>query len=348
MLPRTDKERVTMTENQQVINQPDKNIFGSEASFRAKLEEIAMSEVAPIDSFVEETTTDSTRPQAPIVQEVPEALGHEETIDNSDYEGQSENTDQEGKKSHMIPISRLNKESEKRRAVELQLEAEREAKRQFEAELAALKKYAIKPEIEVEHKPVAIDPLDEVAFKHHDNEIKALKSRLDEQTNFINQQVDNNKYLNTVNKQVSDFEASHPDYNDAANHLFNVEKSIMMRVLKDETKAIAAVNQKYQDLGRYTINNGDNLAESIYEMAKTYGYQGNNRSNTPRQPDTPNIAALQKNMAATRSTAGLGNNAALSPNNVELTVTDMLDKYGRVDQEAFHKKLAKITGNYSY
>ncbi len=188
-----------------------------------------------------------------------------------------------------------------------------------------------------------IDPLDTDTYNYAKKEIHDLRSEMKSMAKQMADQQMQNQMYNVASAQESHFSKDHPDFKDAIEHVRNVEINIAKALIPDEKQAIAMVDQKLRDTIQISINNGKNAAETMYNMAKTYGYAGKAIPVTPTQG--ANLDAISKNMQNSRSISDVGNSANLSTL-VPIDIQAAMNKNGNmtsgVDADKFHAMLSKI------
>lgn len=328
----------------------DASILGNEDTFRAALAK-AGSESEP----------DSTDNSAEIPQDVELATREnanaedssegDEIRDTENVSADDELSDNSGQldtetKGHMIPKSRLNQELEKRKGLEAQLLKEREERIRFETQvqmLTNIQQQSILEQPQNQQPSInEIDPLDIDTYNYAKREIEALKMQLQNVAHETQQRTTEMQYHNMVMAQEAEFSKEHPDFLDAMKHVQDVEFNIAKELLGDEIAATEYVGAKLRDTLTHSLKGGKNAAETIYKMAKTYGYK-TSQAQSKAEP-TKNIAAISKNMQRSVNTAHLGNSSSFG--NIPIDIASAMNKSGNplsgVNPESFHKMLERL------
>lgn len=311
------------------------DIFSSTEKFHEELEKVSNSN---IPEPIQKETTDE--PVLATEATLPEKL--EETIESEVNEPDT-SPDESYKENKYIPKSRFNQEIEKRKALEEQLQAEREAKIRYETQLEMIKQAQTQTANSENQELVEeYDPLDPDAHKMYMREINSLKQKLENVTNETQERTQQLQYYNTVTAQGAAFEKQHPDFNDALQYLSKVEKDVAKNFYSD-AQADQYVQQKLQNTLVAAINSGKNAAEVVYNMAKSYGYNVTNKSPEPKKGS--NLDAINNNMEKSASIHGLPNSVRMTDSGYETDSNslriDPKNPQSPFDPEKFHKALAK-------
>jgi hypothetical protein len=355
----------------------DTNIFASPEAFRAELNKaidheiqqtnnqlksgIQHSERAPESNSLQQDSEGSVRQDQSGQGEYADAdrdanndegNGEGETVTSDVYDGgveESSSTQEEGtseKKTHLIPQSRLKQETERRRAIEQELQSEREARIRMEAYMEALQAQSPQKQQDVP-KPINIDPLDSEAHNFYMSQINELKSALSQVTNQTSEFQKTNHMVNVIQNQQAQFERNHPDFNEALEHLKNVEREIASSYV-DEREVDSYVHDKLRQVVTGALNKGQNTAETIYNMAKKHGF--NSKAAQPKA-QTPNLSAINKNMAKTASLQGVSNSAGIANQgaiDIKGALNNRKNPYSAVNPQQFRELLerAENAGRY--
>lgn len=258
--------------------------------------------------------------------------------DNNPITTQEEGTPKE--KTHLIPQSRLKQETERRRAIEQELQAEREARIRMEAYMEALQAQSPQKQQDIP-KPINIDPLDSEAHNFYMSQINELKNALSQVTSQTSEFQKNNHMVNIVQNQQSQFERNHPDFNEALEHLKNVEREIASSYI-DEREVDAYVHDKLRHVVTGALNKGQNTAETIYNLAKKHGF--NSKAAQPKT-QIPNLQAINKNMAKTASLQGVSNSAGMSNQgaiDIKSALNNRKNPYSAVNPDHFRELLQRL------
>lgn len=302
----------------------DKSIFESPKAFHEHLQQVQANET---ENPMVVNTTPLPTPQVEESVELPttEPIASEVSDAQSDING------------HMIPKSRFDQINNRNKALEEQLQHEREARIRYEEQINMLGKLNEVQQEKIE--PETFEPLDQDTFKFASQVKKELEDFKRDTVEHLRQQ----QLQSLITVQEQDFASKHPDYMEALNHVKNVEYNIAKGLGVDDIQAQRMVDEKLRGTIMLSVNGGKNPSETIYNMAKTYGFNSINGNNNPNLPTNPNLNAIRDNMARTANAANLGNNAAVAmaePN----SVNDILDEHGRVNPEKFHARLQKLIG----
>jgi len=340
-------------------NIPPKEIFGDTNAFRAELAKFEHEQPTqypdgnPPEPTPENTpdgvanmSHDETEGEQHIEEEIDESPPEEENVQQS----ASSDEPQVKEKSHLIPKSRFNQEIEKRKALEEQLAKEREDRIRFETQLQMLDQQAQHQQMQYQQQAAAaqqeildnIDPLDADTYNYAKREIAALKEQLATVARDTETKTREMIYTNRVTTDEAKFQQTHPDFNDAFAHVQKVEMDIAKSLLGNEQAAQSYVADRMRAVLTTSVDSGKNAAETIYNMAKTYGY--NTTPRTEKTKPSINVEAVAKNMAAGANTSNIGNSGTFG--NVPTDIKAALDKSGRVDPGLFHKQLERIQRNH--
>ncbi len=319
-------------------------------SFHAKLKEVA-AKAAPeevkhsepvVEEPIEEQTIEESEstPVEMSTEEVEETTSSEPTEESSQH---SENDDYKNRK--FIPKSRFNQEIEKRKGLEEQIMKEREERIRYQTQVEMLAKMQQQtnptysaPEMDLDH----VDPLDSETHSVYSREIKQLKEELRKNS----QQTKQMQYATIVSNQEQFFQKDNPDYLDAANYLKNIEYTGAREMFGDDRTAEQVVMQKYQMLMSKSLESGKSVPETVYKLAKAYGYSPKaeiSNENSPAKTGS-NLKAINTNMKKSSSISGLGNGAGMgSPSvaNIKAAYKDPSNPSKGFDPAKFHQLLKK-------
>ncbi len=334
-------------------NVPPKEVFGDENAFRAELAKFEHEQPTqhpePTPDNIPEDDINMSHEETPGEENIPEESA-EESVDQHNHEASTETAETSGKeKSHLIPKSRFNQEIEKRKVLEEQLATERENRIRFETQLQMLDQQQQQVQLQQQQQNAAaqqevldnIDPLDSDTYNYAKREISALKEQLANVSRENEQRTKEMIYTNRVTTDEAKFQKDHPDFNDAFAHVQKVELDIAKNLLGNEAAAQSYVADRMRAVLTTSVDSGKNAAETIYNMAKTYGY--NTTSRAEKTKPSINVEAVAKNMARTANTSNIGNSGTFG--NVPTDIAAALDKSGRVDVGLFHKQLERLQKN---
>jgi len=297
-------------------NVPPKEVFGNPDAFRAELAKLEPEQPTqypdPTPDNIPEDDINMSHESTSGEENIPEES--EESVEEHNQETSTERAETSGKeKSHLIPKSRFNQEIEKRKALEEQLATERENRIRFETQLQMLDQQHQNAQLQQQQQNAAmqqevldnIDPLDSDTYNYAKREIDALKAQLATVAHETEQRTKEMIYTNRVTTDEAKFQKDHPDFNDAFAHVQKVELDIAKNLLGNEAAAQSYVADRMRAVLTTSVDSGKNAAETIYNMAKTYGYNTTTRSEKTKP--AINVEAVAKNMARTANTSNIGN-----------------------------------------
>ena len=246
-----------------------------------------------------------------------------------------------------IPKKRLDKELKRRQELEEQLRLERDSRIKTETELnlytEALKKLNTAQQ---STQPDSVDPIDSDAHNFYMKKIQDLENKLDERTKSIAESTQYSRFENTVNAQTAEFTRQHSDFHDAYKYVVDREVESAKLIGVPESQIEGYVMNKLQPIAYQIYNNGGNVAEGVYKLAKNYGYN----SKPATKASGVNLQAIDKN--SKKSSSMIDDVPATSTNIAQpatsFTKMDrfkdtMMNEDGRgVDPNKFRKVLSQI------
>lgn len=319
------------------------SVFANEDSFRAELAKLTEQPKESAASSAPEDVQEAQDTQSEHSEEATE----QEAPQDDEVSQLAQDEPQTQEKGHLIPKSRFNQELEKRKAAEEQAIKEREERIRVETQLQMLTEMqnaqfqAQQQQAQQQYEP-EVDPLDTDTYNYAKREIDSLKAQLAQVSQDSMQQAQHMYAVNRVQMEEKAFQQQHPDFHEALKHVQQVELNIAKDLIGDERKANEYVTEKIRNVLTQSLDVGKNSAETIYNMAKNYGYVPNKISaqNVPSK----NINAISKNMERGVNTSGLGNSSSFG--NIPTDISAALNKTGNnlsgVNPEAFHKILARL------
>lgn len=260
-------------------------------------------------------------------------------------QGEQQESAEKPEKSHLIPKSRFNEVVSKQKAAEEELARIRDDKVRLETQLQMFTEMQKAQQQQYQQPEPEIDPLDTDTYNYAKKEIHDLRSEMQSMAKQMADQQMQAQMYNVASAQENNFSKEHPDFKDAIEFVRNVEIDIAKSLIPNEQQATNMVDQKLRDTIAISINNGKNAAETLYNIAKKYGYQG---KAAPQQAKSTgaNLDAISKNMNNSRSIADVGNSANLS-NVVPTDILSALNKTGNltsgIDGEKFHAMIDKLS-----
>jgi len=246
--------------------------------------------------------------------------------------------------SHSITKKRFNKELQRRKEIEAELQREREARIRMETELNLFNEAAKKLQTKKED-ALEINPLDEEAHSYYVSQINALKSEFETKLEQMNKAQTQTRFETTVNSQAEKFKKEHQDFDDAYKFVIDTEIKNAKLIGLDENEAYDFAISKLQPIAWNIYNKGGNVAESVYNMAKNYGYNAKGA----KKASNVNIDSINRNSKKSASaiddvSAAVTSMSVSGDNLLKLDNFNALDrKDGRgVDPNAFRKALEQI------
>lgn len=246
--------------------------------------------------------------------------------------------------SRSIPKKRFNQELQRRKEIEAELQKEREARIRMETELNLFNEAAKKLQTKKEE-ALEINPLDEEAHSYYVNQINSLKKEFEAKLQQMEKTQTQTRFETTVNNQAETFKKKHDDFDEAYKFVIDTEIKNAKLIGLDENEAYDFAISKLQPIAWSIYNKGGNVAESVYNMAKNYGYNGNGT----KKGSNVNVDNINKNSKKSASIiddvpAAVTSMANSSDALLKLDNFKALDrKDGRgVDPQAFKKALEEI------
>jgi hypothetical protein len=241
-----------------------------------------------------------------------------------------------------IPKKRLNKEIEKRKALEEQLNFEREERIKAQHELQLYNAAVNKINAPQQAPKEEIDPVDQDAHAFYMRELNALKNQIAQQEALMKQNTELSQFATAVNTQQEEFAKAVPDFDKAYDYLLEKEQQNAVLQGISENQAEGFVREKLYNMAQFALNNGRNVPEMIYEMSKNIGYSAKNA------PKTASISTLAKNQRAsadaTREVPAVSTKLG-KPDGPAIPLRDFerltMNEGGRgVNETEFHRQLA--------
>lgn len=260
--------------------------------------------------------------------------------------------------SKLIPKKRFDKELEKRKVLEEEVRRERDERIKYQTELSLYNK-ALDSLHDKQNSPQQpdLDPIDSDAHSYYMEKIRNLESKFETQRTNLSEYEIRQNFANTVNHQAAEISKTHPDFDDAYNYVLGVEANKARMVGFDENQAQEYAMNQLQPIAWQAFNSGKNVAETMYNVAKNYGYQSKNSPiNAPikESRNAPDFDKLDKNMQKSHSILNeiKGASSAISSETAAYTTVEgftrkLAGKGGRgTNTNEFHKALEKIRNSY--
>lgn len=331
------------------MSELNQEIFSSPEKFQQALKEAQNSAVeqtiAPQEKIENtqniEVVEKQELPDSNEVQTNENVPADNDASSSNDNENLESSEDEPVGKNNFIPKSRFNKEIEKRRALELALQQERESRIKYEAQLELMNKsYQNEPTMQYQQEE-AIDPLDDQSHKYYMNKISGLESRFNQMNEQLNQRAEQLENQTVLMQQENEFKQSHPDFKEALQHIYNVETRIAQNIYgKEEAKQI--VGQKLNGILADGLRTGRNVPEMMYEVAKSYGYRAKTEQAPIDKPKT-NLSSINSNMNKSAGISNIGASASPARGNYDVSamLNDPSNPHSGINEKAFKQLLSK-------
>lgn len=340
----------TNTEPQEIQLTEDQKRKQSYDDFRKEWEKAAKSDVANLGLNPKEYGFDAEVPDdKPNMADLSKTINNEPQTEVTETPVDSNDDEDEEIHHGPIPKKRFNKEIEKRKALEVELARERESRIKFETELTLYNKALDELNKKSEPKQEAIQPIDEEAHNLYMKRIQDLESKIENQTKSISQRDVQKQFEESLNYQQEQFQKNVPDFADAYQHVIKAEMESYKMAGYSEQEAAQLTQQQLASRAWNSFNNGKNVAEVFYNMAKTYGYNSKAQNTIKTVSNTPNLERIEKNM---RKSETILNDipevsTKFAPETESYLSPDgfnrLMNKDGRgVNKNEFHKILNKL------
>lgn len=260
--------------------------------------------------------------------------------DEDDDDSEDEDDETDGKKSHMVPIGRLNKEVKKN----ARLEAENtQIKNAFDELVNLLKQANAAGNTKATDDDEDADDddiLDEALERRMDKRFKALEKKMSDSESKATEK-EQRQFADMVTDRIKThreaFIEKQPDYPDAFNHLRKVKIKEFMRTVDNKDEAVKLTNTFLAKTAAVAETRQKDSAQLLYEMAMDYGFKG-------RRPG-PDLKKIGKNKKQS-SDAVTGQEVSVSTADVRSYLKDdnfskLTGKNGRVDPEKFNQIIKK-------
>lgn len=269
--------------------------INSEASFRTELNKLQQEAENPPEVSNESEESQDFDQQEP----APEPDDQGDSADAPNHDASDNSLDDDFDPRTPVPPSRLKKEIAKRRALEDQMNQERAERIRAQTELDMYNRafQQLQASQQPQHQQPGIDPLDPEAHQYYSqhyapkNELEAIKAEL--------QQTKMEQYrtamAQTLHHQQAEFERTTPDWQAAYQHLYKTEVDRIKYVTGDEQYANRSATANMQQMAIMAAQQGKNVAEVFYNVAKSYGYNPKTR-----RPAESNLDAIETNMRKSR------------------------------------------------
>lgn len=236
-----------------------------------KLFEISKEEEAQLMD-VEEVVIEQPKEEIKVPEiEQPKQDAPKETPEEETKPEVKEDVKQETEK--LVPLSALNETRWELRQLKKQMAVVEEVKKLLESQ---------KKPVDVAPDP-ALDPLG--AQEHKLRQIETQQKELTEKTTETNQRIENQDFLIKVTQLENNFKSVTPDYDKAFNFLGEMGKSELQDLgIVDPEDVALKLQMRAVNISRMALSQGKNPAQVLYNMAKRYGYKGEEpKKETPSQ-----------------------------------------------------------------
>lgn len=258
--------------------------------------------------------------------EFSERSSDDSIVDSNDTK--SDDLNESSLQNKSIPKKRLDQEIRKRTELEEQLRMERDARIQYETKLNmyndAMQKLNAQPKAQEQNQ---FEPIDDVAHNFYVQKIKDLEEKINQSANNLSLTQSQARFEQTVNNQAAEFSAKHADFNDAYKFVVDAEIKNAKLLGYDDQEATNIAMQKLQPIAWKVYEKGGNIAETVYNIAKNYGF-----SSAPAKKSGVNLKNIESNMRKSQSII----------DDIPAKVTDMsktsssyvkLEEFKRIDNE---------------
>jgi hypothetical protein len=192
------------------------------------------------------------------------------------------------------------------------LNAERAERRQLSTKVGAIDdlKEAVmrlrEEKLKTPEEPVP--DYEEDPLGHMQHKLKEYDSELGSAKDQISQQQEVNKHLQLaqqVNAMESSFRATHPDYDDAMNHLRETRKDeLTLFGITDEQQIEAELQSNARNIAMVAMQQGKNPAELIYQLATRAGYKATKAPSNTGETTLETVLKGQETASQTLSKGG--------------------------------------------
>lgn len=169
-------------------------------------------------------------------------------------------------------VAEIKREREKRKIIEEKARAAELELATYRGKMEILAKAGRDPEPE----PVAPPSWDEDVFAagaHLQTEVQTLKEQLAQQERQRAVAEHESRLMSWTAQTEAQFKAQQPDFDAAAQHLFDARLGVMTDLGMPEAQAREALRREFLGVIDLCARNGENPAAKVYAMAKRFGYQ---------------------------------------------------------------------------
>jgi hypothetical protein len=291
----------------------------------------------------------AVEPVSETVVETPET--HETPVEDDVINDENESENLLDSKS--IPKKRFDKELEKRKVLESELQRERESRIRAETEMSLYTKAieSMNNTTQQTQRAAEIDPIDTDAHNLYMNRINELEQKYETQNTNLSDYQQRQNFATTVDRQAAEYSKSNPDFNDAYSYLLNVEASKAKLFGYDDSQATQYALEQIKPIAWQAYQSGKNVAEIAYNMAKNYGYKSAKVTTNNLKPNIDNVSKnMPKSYSAIDEVPGVSTSVSKETaayNNIEGFNRKLSNANGRgINQSEFYKAVEKIRSGY--
>lgn len=289
-----------------------------------------MTEVSEdeIDNMTEEQEDEllaqmmAEEPEDEPEEEEPEkAATEEKEQDEAEPEAKAEE-EKEDDKVEMVPHGALHEARQKGKAYKEQLDAAQATIQKMEEAFQKFQEAQKpkEPEINVEEDPVGY-------FQKGMTDLQQKVSGMEEQSQ---RAAEAQRFQAHVASLVDDFSKGHPDYDQAVNHVRQLQMAELQAYGYSQQEAAQELLQREWNFASMNVQRGRNPVEEMYNLAKQYGFNGAKPEKVSGEEKLEQIAKGQK-------ATGLSGGSSSSSDDISLEKLSSLD--GKDFDEAFQKIL---------
>ncbi len=244
------------------------------------------------DSFHAELAKLEGEDLPPHLEEEEEAEGPQEQEATPPQEDEDEA--EELPQGNLLPKSRFFKEVKKRKEIEQRFQEQREHNIRLETELNMMNQ-TIQEFFGKQNAPQQEEeefaPIDPEAHTRTQKELNEIRK---EQQKLSDMQI-KAQYRLDMNTQQAEFTRHTPDFGEAYKHVLETKYQEFIEVgFKPEEAESAAIKDMWEKAGRLW-NDGKNVPETVYKLAKAYGYK------PKATKGMPNLEKIEENMKKSQS-----------------------------------------------
>lgn len=321
------------------------DIFKNADAFQAELAKIESGDIESVDNTENIDAQESPEAQrnddvSESQEDYQEALAPEKEQAEEVEEGEEE----ESVKS-MIPRSRLNKESKRRKELEQKYQEERDGRVRMQHELEMLKQTIHEmANPQAQQESAEFDPLDPEAKEYVDKKLQKVEEKQQE----ISSRQAQIEYANHIESQRIEFTKKHPDVVEAYHYVGDLKYKENIALGMQPEDAMQQVDRTMGFIAASAYHQSKNIPQTFYELAKTYGY----KTKTSAARTGPNLEAIERNILRSKSVLSIPAAPSGGPNTssymTEAGMKSLQKSTGAIDANKFNEALKKIQANHQY